>query len=576
MSSVYVSEPATSGKVVLETTAGDLEIELWSREAPKACGESIYGAPFVDEFHSRLRFSRRGMLGMASTGPDANGSQFFITLAPTPELQKKNTLFATVVGDSLFSALKLGAGEVDKDTERPTHPKRIVRARVLDNPFADIVPRMRPETAAVSDRASGAKAKRAKAVKNSKLLSFADDGDDDDNVLEHKASGPAMKSSHDLLVADPMLRGAPVAGRTPFVARSGGDAAQKPGEDATQKPDEDATQKPDEDGAQISVGQDSGEEADKAASRRPAAAKQRLLFGAGKGAKRPRAGAGEDELLARLGAFQSQIRHMKGARPAPGPGPMKPATGDWLAHALNAKDSGSQRLTPAADDCEVTDPRTQALSALSLDGRRPESRQVNGGALEHLLPELVDALIATTRETKFMAEQRLRGAHAGDVGAVEPDKPAERSQPASGWAELPDDDELMEQVYVKLESVGFRVGQRLAERFAPLNRRLPDTLDVVKFVCKDVWMLLFNRQIDNLKTNHRGIYVLQDNKFKWFLRMSGNGGGAAAARRAQPYIWLPCGVIRGILDSFGVSTVVVAETLGLPQCTFQIKVVSGD
>ncbi|KAJ2781888.1 hypothetical protein H4R18_002594 [Coemansia javaensis] len=218
---------------------------------------------------------------------------------------------------------------------------------------------------------------------------------------------------------------------------------------------------------------------------------------------------------------------------------------------------------------------TQALAALALGGKRPpESRQVNGGALELLLPELVDTLIATTREARRMAE-RLSGAAAD---AAEPDGPAEepqrRDSSASGWHELPEDAELMEQVYVKLEAVGFRVGRRLAERLAPLNRRLGDTLDVVKFVCKDLWMLLFNRQVDNLKTNHRGIYVLQDNKFKWFLRMSGNSGGAAAARRAQPYIWLPCGIIRGVLDSFGISTVVVAETLGLPQCTFQIKVVT--
>ncbi|KAJ2585382.1 Peptidyl-prolyl isomerase cwc27, partial [Coemansia sp. RSA 1287] len=162
MSSVYVSEPPTSGKVVLETTAGDIEIELWSKETPKACrnfiqlclegyydntifhrvspgwivqggdpsgtgngGESIYGAPFADEFHSRLRFNRRGMLGMANTGANENGSQFFITLTATPELQKKNTLFGAVVGDSLFNALKLGEGEIDKETERPTHPKFI-------------------------------------------------------------------------------------------------------------------------------------------------------------------------------------------------------------------------------------------------------------------------------------------------------------------------------------------------------------------------------------------------------------------------------------------------------------------
>ncbi|PIA14421.1 transport protein particle component [Coemansia reversa NRRL 1564] len=151
------------------------------------------------------------------------------------------------------------------------------------------------------------------------------------------------------------------------------------------------------------------------------------------------------------------------------------------------------------------------------------------------------------------------------------------SAATSGWLEPSNNNnELLERVYVKLESVGFRVGKRLAERFAPMSRRLSDTLDIVKFVCKDLWMLLFNRQIDNLKTNHRGVYVLQDNKFKWFLHMSGNNGGAGAARRAQPYIWFPCGIIRGILDGFGISTVVVAETLGLPQCTFQIRVVSDE
>ncbi|KAJ2847595.1 hypothetical protein IWW36_003779 [Coemansia brasiliensis] len=188
-------------------------------------------------------------------------------------------------------------------------------------------------------------------------------------------------------------------------------------------------------------------------------------------------------------------------------------------------------------------------------------------------------MVATTVETKLATERLALGLKHEDT-SKEQSADISRAETAtgatSGWVELPDDAELMEQVFVKLESVGFRVGTRLAERFAPINRRLTDTLEIVKFICKDIWVLLFNRQIDNLKTNHRGIYVLQDNKFKWFLRMSGNNGGAAAARRAQPYIWLPCGIIRGILDSFGVSTVVVAETLGLPQCTFQIKVVSDE
>ena len=46
-----------------------------------------------DEFHSRLKFNRRGLVGMASGGTDDNGSQFFITLNRVDELTKKHTMF---------------------------------------------------------------------------------------------------------------------------------------------------------------------------------------------------------------------------------------------------------------------------------------------------------------------------------------------------------------------------------------------------------------------------------------------------------------------------------------------------
>lgn len=210
------------------------------------------------------------------------------------------------------------------------------------------------------------------------------------------------------------------------------------------------------------------------------------------------------------------------------------------------------------------------FAALSLDDTTPKvTRMVNNNAIEFLLPEMVNTLVATTLDARRISERIELG-----LGLGEETEAASTDGMDTGWQELSEDNEMMEQVYVKLETVGFRVGKRLAERFAPTDRRLSEMLDIVKFICKEIWMLLFNRQVDNLKTNHKGIYVLQDNKFKWFLRMSGNNGGAAAAQRAQPYIWLPCGIIRGILGSFGVRSVVVAETLGLPQCTFQIKVVT--
>ncbi|OLL27010.1 Trafficking protein particle complex subunit 6B [Neolecta irregularis DAH-3] len=147
-----------------------------------------------------------------------------------------------------------------------------------------------------------------------------------------------------------------------------------------------------------------------------------------------------------------------------------------------------------------------------------------------------------------------------------------------------DEDEEKDAIYTRLESLGFRVGQgvversdlnqsfKLTSRFARDKPRFIDSLDVIKFVCKDLWIILFKKQIDNLKTNHRGVFVLTDNSFRWFSRMSTKQGGQEAVNRAQPFLWFPCGVIRGVLSNLGVSSHVVAETTGLPTCTFQIKI----
>ena len=70
-------------------------------------GESIYGEAFKDEFHSRLRFTHRGLVGMANGGKDDNASQFFITLGPTNDLNKKHTIFGKVTGDTIYNLVKL-------------------------------------------------------------------------------------------------------------------------------------------------------------------------------------------------------------------------------------------------------------------------------------------------------------------------------------------------------------------------------------------------------------------------------------------------------------------------------------
>ncbi|KAI9697907.1 MAG: Trafficking protein particle complex subunit 33 [Candelina mexicana] len=136
-----------------------------------------------------------------------------------------------------------------------------------------------------------------------------------------------------------------------------------------------------------------------------------------------------------------------------------------------------------------------------------------------------------------------------------------------------DEEERREAVFYRLEVLGYRVGQGLVERFSRDRQRFTDTLDVIKFLCKDLWTLVFRKQIDNLKTNHRGIYVLTDNTFRPFARMSTEAGGQAI-QRAQPFLWFPCGIIRGALANMGINATVQAESSELPGATFQIKTIN--
>lgn len=82
-------------------------------------------------------------------------------------------------------------------------------------------------------------------------------------------------------------------------------------------------------------------------------------------------------------------------------------------------------------------------------------------------------------------------------------------------------------------------GSRPRRSFSRDRPRFNDTLDVIKFLCKDLWTLVFKKQVDNLKTNHRGIYVLTDNAFRPLARMSTEPGGQAVVR-AQPVSTMGC------------------------------------
>ncbi|KAF9032158.1 hypothetical protein BDZ89DRAFT_1063531 [Hymenopellis radicata] len=152
--------------VVLETNMGDIQFELYTHHAPKACknfaelarkgyyngvifhriisdfmiqggdptgtgrgGTSIYGQRFEDEITPELRFTGAGILAMANSGPNTNGSQFFITLAPTPFLDNKHTIFGRV-SSGMRVVQRLGAVATDPQ-DKPREDVKIYKARVV-------------------------------------------------------------------------------------------------------------------------------------------------------------------------------------------------------------------------------------------------------------------------------------------------------------------------------------------------------------------------------------------------------------------------------------------------------------
>ncbi|QPG75428.1 hypothetical protein FOA43_002782 [Brettanomyces nanus] len=132
----------------------------------------------------------------------------------------------------------------------------------------------------------------------------------------------------------------------------------------------------------------------------------------------------------------------------------------------------------------------------------------------------------------------------------------------------------------RIEGYGFEIGFKITDCLIydksvkeGLTVKMVDSLEILKFICRDVWKVFYGKQMDNLRTNHLGTFVLIDNAFKPLTHFYSGKGEEDTLNKVTPFLQFPSGLIRGILWSLSVESVVKAEVINgkVPGISFTVQ-----
>lgn len=221
--------PPTTGKVRIKTSKGNIDFDLWCKEVPTAtksflqkCAKGDYnGKQFDtiqpgylvqtskskdvayslnDEFHSRVRWNQRGMLG-AVFGDKKNKhlvDSFFVTLSPTPEFSNRAILLGKITdSDSWYNLLKIGESELEKNGN-PRFPVTIELTQIVDGYFNSLPENIQEETEGpVSKKQKITKSTRPKVKISYQSEDENEDGDGNENGDKKETVKIQMRSANE-------------------------------------------------------------------------------------------------------------------------------------------------------------------------------------------------------------------------------------------------------------------------------------------------------------------------------------------------------------------------------------------